>query len=179
MTTLNSDVEEQASFSLLPDDIILSCLALMSKSYYPKLSLVSKRFHALIVSNGLSRARSHLKTREHVVLTNDMEEYSYNKSTGNTLLVGIPSSSYVPKLKIGMDGSKHYAVRHYNIPPTSSPILIREEGTHTWRKAPSMKVARENPMVDILDGKIYVMGGCNADESTNWMDILRCLHVRG
>ena len=113
------------------------------------------------------------------VLTNDMEEYSYNKSTGNTLLVGIPSSSYVPKLKIGMVGSKHYAVRHYNIPPTSSPILIREEGTHTWRKAPSMKVARENPMVDILDGKIYVMGGCNADESTNWMDILRCLHVRG
>ncbi|KAF3599973.1 hypothetical protein F2Q69_00036743 [Brassica cretica] len=173
MTTLNSDVEEQASFSLLPDDIILSCLALMSKSYYPKLSLVSKRFHALIVSNGLSPFGSDQ------VLTNDMEEYSYNKSTGNTLLVGIPSSSYVPKLKIGMVGSKHYAVRHYNIPPTSSPILIREEGTHTWRKAPSMKVARENPMVDILDGKIYVMGGCNADESTNWVDILRCLHVRG
>ncbi|KAF3533173.1 hypothetical protein DY000_02041306 [Brassica cretica] len=173
MTKLNSDVEEQASFSLLPDDIILSCLALMSKSYYPKLSLVSKRFHALIVSNGLSPFGSDQ------VLTNDMEEYSYNKSTGNTLLVGIPSSSYVPKLKIGMVGSKHYAVRHYNIPPTSSPILIREEGTHTWRKAPSMKVARENPMVDILDGKIYVMGGCNADESTNWVDILRCLHVRG
>uniref|UniRef100_A0A0D3AAF1 FKB95-like N-terminal Kelch domain-containing protein n=1 Tax=Brassica oleracea var. oleracea TaxID=109376 RepID=A0A0D3AAF1_BRAOL len=78
---------------------------------------------------------------------------------------------------VGMVGSKHYAVRHYNIPPTSSPILIREEGTHTWRKAPSMKVARENPMVDILDGKIYVMGGCNADESTNWVDILRCLHL--
>ncbi|CAF2075739.1 unnamed protein product [Brassica oleracea var. botrytis] len=81
MTTLNSDVEEQASFSLLPDDIILSCLALMSKSYYPKLSLVSKRFHALIVSNGLSPFGSDQ------VLTNDMEEYSYNKSTGNTLLV--------------------------------------------------------------------------------------------
>ena len=32
---------------------------------------------------------------------------------------------------------------------------------------PSMKVARENPMVAILDGKIYVVGGCKADETTN------------
>ncbi|KAJ4901184.1 putative F-box/kelch-repeat protein [Raphanus sativus] len=41
-----------------------------------------------------------------------------------------------------------------------------------WRKAPRMKVTRENAIARALDGKIYVMGGCNADESTSWAEVL-------
>ncbi|RID60190.1 hypothetical protein BRARA_F03367 [Brassica rapa] len=188
---------KETNLSSLPDEMVINCLAHLSRSYHPKLSLVSKRFRSIILSRELLFARSHLKIQEHVldvclklpgrrlpswfslwirpdqILTNDMEEDK--STTRNTLLVSIPSS-YSPNvadLSMGMVGSKHYIVKDYNIPPTASPMLVRDhnEGTHTWRKSPSMKVARENPMVAILDGKIYVVGGCKADETTNWAEV--------
>ena len=74
---------------------------------------------------------------------------------------------------MGMVGSKQYIVKDYNIPPTPLPMWVRNqnESTHAWREAPRMKVARDNPMVAILDGKIYVVGGCKADETTNWAEV--------
>ncbi|KAL0889555.1 hypothetical protein Bca101_013538 [Brassica carinata] len=190
---------KKITLSSLPDEMVINCLARISKSYYPKLCLVSKRFNSLIFSSELFHARTHFRTLEHIlevclqlpgprppswfslwikpdqILTNDMEEDNTSKSTTrNTLLLGIPPSlytPYLPAINFGMVGSRQYAVRQYNIPLTSSPIWIRDEGTHTWREAPSMKVVRENPMVGILDGKIYVMGGCKADESTNWAEV--------
>ncbi|ESQ32975.1 hypothetical protein EUTSA_v10005584mg [Eutrema salsugineum] len=205
---MNSDVEppqdktttSPPSFSWIPNDIIINCLARISRSYYPKLSLVSKTFRSLISSPELYRERYHLKTQENVLyvclqlpdrrlpswyslwikldqtLTSDMDMEEKNKSIGDALLVEIPSSHSprVPSIYIGMVGSKHYAVRQYSIAPTSSPVWVcNVEGTHAaWREAPSMKVARDSPVAGILDGKIYVMGGCDADESTNWAEVL-------
>ncbi|RID60191.1 LOW QUALITY PROTEIN: hypothetical protein BRARA_F03368 [Brassica rapa] len=148
------------SFSSLPDEIVVTCLAHISKSHYPKLSLVSKRFNSLIFSNELHVARSRSKTRENVLhvflqlpghrlpscmwikpgqtLTNELKEENSN-STGNAMLVPIPSS-YSP----------------------SAPTLYL---------APRMKVARVNAIARALDGKIYVMGGCNADESASWAEV--------
>ncbi|KAF8117136.1 hypothetical protein N665_0012s0140 [Sinapis alba] len=180
----DSDVEPgeaHPSFLSLPHDIVVNCLARISRSYYPKLSLVSKAFRSLISSDDLYAQRLNLKTTEallHVclqlpghslpswfilpdqVLTNDMEE-NYYKSTGNTLLVGMHSSyilrRHVPKIHIGWVGSRFYKVTQYNTVPT---------GVN-----PSMKVARTNPVAGILDGKIYVMGGCSANESTSWAEV--------
>nr|VDD38353.1 unnamed protein product [Brassica oleracea] len=145
--------------------MIINCLAHLSRSYHPKLSLVSKRFRSLILSSELLFARSHLKTQEHVldvclklpgcrlpswfslwirpdqILTNDMEEDK--STTRNTLLVPIPSSVFIFSL------------------------CSRFIYGHGWVQTTTMKVARENPMVAILDGKIYVVGGCKADETTN------------
>ncbi|CAL9226049.1 unnamed protein product [Arabidopsis halleri] len=39
------------------------------------------------------------------------------------------------------------------------------------RKAPSMMVARKNAVTCALDGNLYVMGGCEADESTHWAEL--------
>ena len=52
------------SFLSLPDVISLHCLARISKSYYPKLSLVSKTFRSLILSTELGYARFLHKTQE-------------------------------------------------------------------------------------------------------------------
>ncbi|CDY26240.1 BnaA06g11770D [Brassica napus] len=166
---------KETNLSSLPDEMVIDFLAHISISYYPKLSLVSKRFNSLILSRELLFARYHLKTREHIlqILTNDMEEDK--STTRNTLLVPIPSSysPYVTDLSMGMVGSKQYIVKDYNIPPTPLPMWVRNqnESTHAWREAPRMKVARDNPMVAILDGKIYVVGGCKADETTNWAEV--------
>ncbi|CAN7028035.1 unnamed protein product [Brassica oleracea var. botrytis] len=195
-TAINSDVEPPSShqsFLSLPDDVVLNCLARISRSYYPKLSLVSKTFHSLIRSDELAMERFHLKTTEALfyvclqftdhpvpswfslwikpdqILTNDMEE-DYNKSTGNTLLVGIPS----PTIDIGLVGSKFHKFIPQKISPTLSlsPMYSRNKGNSFVFRAPIMKVARNNNAVaGFLDGKIYVMGGCSPNESTSWAEV--------
>ncbi|XP_018459747.2 putative F-box/kelch-repeat protein At4g39756 isoform X1 [Raphanus sativus] len=193
-TTMNTDVEppssHPSSFLSLPDDVVLNCLARISRSYYPKLSLVSKTFHSLIISSELSMERCHVKTTEalfyvclqlpdHVpswyslwikpdqILTNDMEE-DYNKSTGNTLLVGIPST-HIPTVDIGLVGSKFYKF----LPQKNSPAFSRLYfGNNFSFKARHMMLARNiNAVAGSLDGKIYVMGGCSANESTSWAEV--------
>ncbi|CAN7082335.1 unnamed protein product [Brassica oleracea var. botrytis] len=44
--------------------------------------------------------------------------------------------------------------------------------THTWRRVPSMGVARASPAAAVVDGKIYVVGGCDVyDESLSWGEV--------
>ncbi|CAA7049886.1 unnamed protein product [Microthlaspi erraticum] len=134
---MNSVVEEppqekKTTFSSLPEEIVVSCLAYISKSYYPKLSLVSKSICSIISSRELRLVRNHLERREKVLnvclqlpdrrlpswfslwikpdqtLTNDINK----SSTGNTLLVRVPSSysPWEPSTFVGNVGSKKYAI---------------------------------------------------------------------
>ncbi|ESQ29585.1 hypothetical protein EUTSA_v10023938mg [Eutrema salsugineum] len=96
-------------------------------------------------------------------LTNDIRKKKKNKkSKGNTLLVPVPCSycNNVPIffVRIGLEC--------YGLLQNSAPSSI-----FLWRKGPNMTVARERAVAGIVDGKIYVMGGCNADESKNWAEI--------
>ncbi|CAA7019882.1 unnamed protein product [Microthlaspi erraticum] len=52
------------SFSSLPDEIVLSFLARISKSYYSSLCLVSKSFYSLLSSPEIYSARSEIGARE-------------------------------------------------------------------------------------------------------------------
>uniref|UniRef100_M4D2F9 F-box domain-containing protein n=2 Tax=Brassica campestris TaxID=3711 RepID=M4D2F9_BRACM len=179
----------------LPEEIVVNCLARIWKSYYPKLSLVCKTFCSLILSMELYVARLELETHENVLhvclqlpdktrtswfslwlksdqtLTNNIGKTKKQNSTGNTLLVPIPSS-YSPRVPMFTCavGSELYAISKYNITP-SSVMWVRCASTYSWRQAPSMTVARANAVACVFDDKIYVMGGCHADESTNWAEV--------
>jgi len=50
-------------------------------------------------------------------------------------------------------------------------MWVHNELTGNGRKAPSMMVGRMEPHVCVLGEKIYVMGGCRPDESTNWAEV--------
>ncbi|CAN7036867.1 unnamed protein product [Brassica oleracea var. botrytis] len=160
------------SFLSLPDVIILHCLARISKSYYPKLSLVSKTFRSLILSTELVHARFHHKTQEPFfsiclqlpdrprpswfTLWVQPDQVEKKKAT----FVQVPSSSYAPRvpLLIRAVGSDVYAFRQ-GYPP-SQVMLVRNRENILWSNAPNMTVARVNPAACVLDGKIYVLGGC-------------------
>ncbi|KAL0857185.1 hypothetical protein Bca101_062339 [Brassica carinata] len=51
----------------LPDELLLNCLARISRLYYPTLSLVSKRFHSLLASTELYRIRILLGCTENCI----------------------------------------------------------------------------------------------------------------
>ncbi|CAA0340421.1 unnamed protein product [Arabidopsis thaliana] len=55
---------EKVSIPYLPDDLLLNCLARISRLYYPTLSLVSKRFRSLLASTELYETRRLLGTSE-------------------------------------------------------------------------------------------------------------------
>ncbi|KAL0675370.1 hypothetical protein Bca4012_003351 [Brassica carinata] len=151
----------------LPNDILLNCIARISPSYYPKLSLVSKTFASLISSSKLKDTSLWLKPNQ--ALTNDLEKKE--ESTGNALLVPIPSSyCRRPPTFMCKVGSECYAINRYCNP--SFDLSVTKPGTGIWRKVPKMMtVAREDPIACVLDGKIYVMGGCSQEESKNWGEV--------
>ncbi|KAJ4880128.1 F-box/kelch-repeat protein [Raphanus sativus] len=160
------------SFLSLPDVIILNCLARVSMSYYPKLSLVSKTFHSLILSIELNHARFHHQTQEEIfsicLQFHDRPIPTWytlwikpgEQENKRSVFVQVPSSydSYGP-LYICTVGSDKYALRQ-SYPPSPS-MLVRNKERVEWRDSPNMTVPRAYPAACELDGKIYVMGGCN------------------
>ncbi|CAG7911998.1 unnamed protein product [Brassica rapa] len=157
------------SFLSLPDVIILHCLARISKSYHPKLSLVSKTFRSLILSTELGYARFLHKTQEPFfsicLQLPDRPRPSWftlwvQPEKKKATFVQVPSSSYarqVPLLVLAV-GSDVYALRQ-GYPP-SQAMFVRNRENILWSNAPNMNVARVNPAACVLDGKIYVLGGC-------------------
>ncbi|XP_020872234.1 F-box/kelch-repeat protein At4g39753 [Arabidopsis lyrata subsp. lyrata] len=175
------------SFLSLPDVLILNCLSRIPKSYYPKLSIVSKTFRDLILSIDLNHARFHHKTQEtffHVCLKFpdrplpswytlwikpegfDDKEEEKKKST----LVQVPSSyaSHNPLLVVSVDSDVYAFKQCY---PPSRVMYVRNKEVVLWRNAPNMTVARANPVAYVFDKKIYVMGGCAENESANWGEV--------
>ncbi|CAN8271366.1 unnamed protein product [Cochlearia groenlandica] len=176
-------------FSSLPKDIVLCILAHISSSYYPTLSLVSKRFHSLIISKALHIFRSQLGTVENCVYVclqsptypRDRRWFSLLINHNNTkskenLLLNMPSS-YSPRLPIFHEtiGSKQYCIGGIESTSSSKDVWVYDNNNkmigHRWCKAPTMTVARKNPLMWAKDGKLYVMGGCDDNETTYWGEV--------
>ncbi|CAH8276066.1 unnamed protein product [Arabidopsis lyrata] len=181
-------------FSSLPDDIILNILARISTSYYPTLSLVSKSFRWLILSEELDMERSYLGTRKQCVYVcfqspshpfdrrwfslwikpcdhQPLTHWTIDiKCTGHWLLP-MPSS-YSRRLQTLHEtvGSKTYEIGGQNTLP-STDVWVYDKLIGKRCKGPSMMVARKNALTCALDGKLYVMGGCEADDTTHWAEV--------
>ncbi|XP_023633845.1 putative F-box/kelch-repeat protein At4g19330 [Capsella rubella] len=67
-------------------------------------------------------------------------------------------------------GSETYVIGGQNTPSSSADVWVYNRLIGK-RKAPSMMVARKNPLTCSLDGKLYVLGGCEPDESMLWAEV--------
>ncbi|CAH8268066.1 unnamed protein product [Arabidopsis lyrata] len=177
-----SVTQQSILISSLPDDLILSCVARVSRLYYPTLSLVSKSFRSLLASPELYKARSLLGRTEsclyvclrltpfksnswftlcrkpHQTLTSKKKK----KSSGYVLAtVPIPHSPRAHLSGLVAVGSDIYNIggcrKIYETPPSSS-VWILDCMSHTWREAPSLPVEPMRLSASVLDGKIYVAG---------------------
>ncbi|XP_010513346.1 PREDICTED: F-box/kelch-repeat protein At4g23580-like [Camelina sativa] len=149
---------------ILPDDMLLKCLACVSRIHYPTLSLVSKRFRSLIASTELYQTRT---------LLGRTESSLYRPNSPRKVLVPISSpkfsSIYLPG--VAVVGPSIYAIGGGINHNASSRVMVMDSRSHTWREAQSMLVARMCPSACTLDGKIYVSGGFYNLDSTNWMEV--------
>ncbi|XP_010446505.1 PREDICTED: F-box/kelch-repeat protein At4g39560-like [Camelina sativa] len=176
--------------SSLPDDLLLSIFARVSRVYYPILSLVSKSFRSLIASPELYETRSLLGRTESCLYVclklppdfnttwftlcrrPDQTHKKQKKSMGRNLLVPIPSleSPPVHSSNLVAVGSKIYNIG--GDAKSSSTVSILDCKSHTWCEAPSMLVERSYPVSNVIDGKIYVAGGCEEEcKSSNWIEV--------
>ncbi|KAG7637013.1 F-box domain [Arabidopsis thaliana x Arabidopsis arenosa] len=162
-------------FSSLPYDVVLNCLARVSRRYYPNLSCVSKSFQSLVRSPELAHMRSLIGKDDPVVyvcfsdtkpfLGRRLDWFTLNpneKKTSvlNSFQVFSYYMLYCPSVSIG---SKIYFVGGcmYKCLPG---LLIFDSWSGELCVGPSMKEARMLPGVAVVNGKLYVMGGCREDQ---------------
>ncbi|CAA7055261.1 unnamed protein product [Microthlaspi erraticum] len=198
----------------LPDDLLLSSFARISRLHYPALSLVSKTFRSLLTSPELYETRSLLgrtesclylclkpttdpfpirrwftlcrkpnrtlttgntrekkKKKKKQTLTNGYTTEKKKKvnSSGNILIpVSFPNSPQVHWQSVVAVGSCIYVIGGPINDSYSSDLWVQ---FHVWRKGPSMSAERYYPAVDVVDGKIYVVGGGYDLDASNWMEV--------
>ncbi|CAA7031703.1 unnamed protein product [Microthlaspi erraticum] len=163
----------------LPDDLLLSCFARVSRLHYPTLSLVSKSFRSLLASPELYQTRSHLHRTEsclYVCLSlppdpnpkwftlcrrpNQNLTKKKKKKQSSNLLVPITSPHSTPvKPSFVAIGSDIYEIGGRVNGLASSTVSVFDCRSHSWHQAPDMPVAMEKPYAKAINGKIYVTGG--------------------
>ncbi|KAF2551608.1 hypothetical protein F2Q68_00037797, partial [Brassica cretica] len=155
---------------MLPNELILSCLARAPRLYYPTLTLVSKSFRSLINSPELCKTRSLLARTESCLyvcfqfqnegnahwFTLYRNPYQTVDDNSQTNKLDSPPSAM---LGVAAVGSDIYAIGGSIDGVSSSSVFVMDTHCHTWCKAPSMHVARVSPSASVLDGKIYVTSG--------------------
>ncbi|XP_023633309.1 F-box/kelch-repeat protein At5g49000 isoform X2 [Capsella rubella] len=135
---------ELTSNPSLPYDLVLTCFARVSRLYYPTtLSLVSKSCRSLIASPELYKTRSLLNHKESCLYV--CLEFSSDPNQRWFTLCRKPNQTLTNKSSV----------------------------SHTRHEAPRMRMKRSHPAVNVVDGKIYVAGGLEMEDSksSNWMEV--------
>ncbi|RID51081.1 hypothetical protein BRARA_H01770 [Brassica rapa] len=165
--------------SSLPDTMDLSCLALVPRSDHAALSLVSKRFHSVLASQEFYKTRSLLgRTQEflYVCLSTTPNPtpswFLLRRETNKNQLIPIPSFPSQPETFssfVALDWGIYVIGGFKDV--RSPDVLLLDCRTNTWRKVPSMSVGRAAAAAGVIDGKIYVFGGCEELSSPNWAEV--------
>uniref|UniRef100_A0A1J3I9H2 Putative F-box/kelch-repeat protein n=1 Tax=Noccaea caerulescens TaxID=107243 RepID=A0A1J3I9H2_NOCCA len=174
--------EPSSVLSPLPDDVVLSCLARLSRSDYAALSVLSKSYRCLVASPELYKIRSLMgRTETHVYVclrtphVPNPRWYILRRRKTSFDLIPIPSPSFpIPSegsAVVALD-SAIYVIGGLIKGSRTSDVLRLDCRTHRWRHVPSMGVARASAAAAVVDGKIYVLGGCRFDdESLSWGEV--------
>ncbi|KAH0900491.1 hypothetical protein HID58_039994 [Brassica napus] len=154
----------EETFQSLPDDLAVSCLALVSRSDHAALFLVSKRIGTLVASPELYKARSLLgRTEEFLYVCLSTKP----KSTPSWFILRPPNFLLFRGVGLGI-----YVIGGFKNTDVRTPdVLLLDCRNNTWRELPPMAVGRAAAAAGVVGGKIYVFGGCEEVDSSNWAEV--------
>ncbi|KAF8083210.1 hypothetical protein N665_0788s0010 [Sinapis alba] len=174
----------------LPDELLTSCIARLSRLHYPTLSLVSKSFRSLLASPELYKARSLSSRTESCLylclesssdslwftlcqkpdktITNDDVSRKNKKSTSYVLCKVLPPLHSPPSVFPGLVsvGSDIYNIR------SSSNVSVLDCRFHTWHKAPSLPVELMTLSACVVDDEKIHVAGINGESLKNSSKVL-------
>ena len=112
-------------------------------------------------------------------LTNDITEKKKKKKkkkkmSSGYVLAAIPVLHSRPAYWSGLVavGSNIYNIGGPIDKAHSSIVSVLDCQSHTWHEGPGMRVERRYPAANVVEGKIYVTGGCkDCSNSSNWMEV--------
>jgi len=156
------------TFSSLPYDIVLNCLARVSRYHYPTLSLVSKEFQSLIASRELYATRSRIGKTERFLyiclnLTKSNPKYRWftlPPLPNEQKLLPVPLFTYhLNSSTVSSTGSEIYIIGGLVWGNRSKKVSMFDCRSHQTRILPKMRFPRASAAAHVIDGKIYVIGG--------------------
>ncbi|CAA7029823.1 unnamed protein product [Microthlaspi erraticum] len=166
------EAANDTKWSTLPKDIVLGCLNHIPRNDLLNVSCVSKTLRLLVTSPELQRMRSFLP-KDTVYFSCHYQESSHwftlrrskkkNKKRKKTTVMyqllptQFPCHDEMRSSSNVAVGSKIYFIGRSFVYTTEVWILDTRSGELT--QGPSMKIARTRPVVGVIDGKIYVLGG--------------------
>ncbi|AEE86996.1 F-box/kelch-repeat protein [Arabidopsis thaliana] len=169
--------EPPCLISLLPEEIVVDIVARVPRCYYPTLSQVSRRFRSLVASPEIYKRRSFFGCTEQCLYiaiskdqTSDIHWFTLCRKPNGQQFSGTTASDHrlvhIPTLPpmpmhgsyVGI-GSNIFVMGGFcNWKITSSVSLI-DCRTHTAQTLPNMPKAVAFPVTELIDRKIYVIGG--------------------
>uniref|UniRef100_A0A1J3JUS8 Putative F-box/kelch-repeat protein n=1 Tax=Noccaea caerulescens TaxID=107243 RepID=A0A1J3JUS8_NOCCA len=160
-----------SALTSLPYDIVLNCLARVSRSDHASLSLVSKPHRDLLHFPELYDVRSRMGLTEKCIflclsIPSDpfVRWFAFTRKALNNpgRLVPIRPHLYQPSevSAVVAHGWGIYIIGGVIGGRRSSRVFFLDGRTHTWTNLPSMWEARASAAAGVVDGKIYVLGGC-------------------
>ncbi|CAA7055267.1 unnamed protein product [Microthlaspi erraticum] len=179
----------------LSNDLLLTCFALISRLYYPTLSLVSKSFQSLIASPELYEIRSLLGRTEsclyvclrfppdpnprwytlcmkpdHTGKKKKKKNTKKDEKSSGRLLVPISIKNAPPSecSNLVAVGPYIYAISGSTKNDSCSNVPFLDCRTHTWLEAPKLRVAHTNRY---FERTLYLPGECKDPDSLNCIEV--------
>ncbi|WZZ09989.1 hypothetical protein YC2023_095910 [Brassica napus] len=174
--------QQACKLSILPDEIVMNCLAFVPRLDHGSLYLVSKLHRSLMLSPELYQARSLMGRTEHCIylcLRNAADPFVrwyafYPKAAAvnhPSPLVPIRPHLYQPPAasSVVAHGWGIYVIGGMIGGKRSSRVFFLDCRSHTWTNLPSMMLARACAAAGVVDGKIYVFGGVKEPNPGKWV----------
>uniref|UniRef100_A0A7N0TX86 Uncharacterized protein n=1 Tax=Kalanchoe fedtschenkoi TaxID=63787 RepID=A0A7N0TX86_KALFE len=168
-------------FPGLPNDVGIQCLARTPRWTHPAASVVSKSWRSVLQCPTFFATRSALSSAQHTLYLSIRTGADFNwfallnpQNPKSVLqLPRAPSNSLVGAAHAVL-GSKIYVVGGSHADVASSNVWIFDCRFNCWEIGPRMRVGREFAAAGVVDGKLYVMGGCVVDtwaKGANWAEV--------
>ncbi|VVB13009.1 unnamed protein product [Arabis nemorensis] len=181
----SSESPPPTSFPSLPNDLALNILARISLIHRPTLSLVSKSFRSLLASRELYATRTLIeKTESYIYVCLNSNKKNHNPRwftlapvPQRQRLIPIPIPNSFPNqypesssTVVSID-SEIYVIGGFLKGKRSRRVLVLDCQSHQWIRLPKMRVPREKAAANVIDGKIFVIGGCRSNKSKDWGEV--------